>query len=54
MKAKEVTMNLFDEALKKVPPSVTKDIEKAYESLKDSFTSARAKQMKEEKPSYMG
>jgi transitional endoplasmic reticulum ATPase len=54
IKAKEVTMKHFEEALKKVPPSVSKDIEKAYEELQDTFTSARAKQMKEEKPAYMG
>jgi len=52
--SKEITMNHFDKALKKVTPSVTEDIEKAYAEMKDHFTSARAKQMKEEKPAYMG
>ena len=47
-------MKYFNEALKKVSPSVTEEIEKAYTDLKDQFTSARGKQMKEEKPSYMG
>jgi len=54
MKAKEITMSNFKEALKEVRPSVTKEIEKAYESLKDQFKAATAKQMKEESPSYFG
>jgi transitional endoplasmic reticulum ATPase len=54
MKAKEVTMANFKEALKQVRPSTTKEIEKAYESLKDQFKAATAKQMKEESPSYFG
>ena len=54
MKSKEVNSKHFEKALKKVKPSITKEIEKAYESIQDSFKAARAKQMKEEKPSYMG
>ncbi|MBI2576559.1 CDC48 family AAA ATPase [Candidatus Woesearchaeota archaeon] len=54
IKAKEVGEKEFDEALKRVPPSVTKDIEKTYEELGKHFSSARARQMKEERPSYMG
>jgi len=54
MKAKEITMTDFKEALKEVRPSVTKDIEKAYEALKDQLKAATAKQMKEESPSYFG
>ena len=54
MKAKEITMSNFKEALKEVRPSVTKEIEKAYESLKDQFKAATAKQIKEESPSYFG
>ena len=38
----------------KVRPSVTKDVEKAYEDLGEQFMAARGKQMKEEKPAYMG
>jgi transitional endoplasmic reticulum ATPase len=45
--SKEVTMKHFNKAMNKVTPSVTEEIEKAYEDLKDHFTSARAKQMKE-------
>lgn len=54
MEAKEVPMSSFEEALKKVKPSVTSDIEKAYEELEDKFKAARAKQMALEKPSYFG
>ncbi len=52
--AKEVTMNHFEEALKKVRQSVTSDIEKAYEELKGQFSKATAKQMAAEKPAYFG
>jgi len=54
MNAKEVTMKDFEEALKKVPPSVTKDVEKMYEDLRERFRSARAKEMKQELPIYFG
>jgi len=54
MDAKEVTVKYFEKALEKVRPSVTKDIEKAYEDMKNSFSQARGKEMKEEKPNYMG
>ena len=47
-------MSSFEEALKKVKPSVTADIEKAYEELEDKFKAARAKQMALERPSYFG
>ena len=54
MKAKNVTMKEFEEAMQKVRPSVTKEIEKSYEELKDAFSRARAKQMEKEKPEYFG
>jgi len=54
IKADKVGMNCFEKALKKVRPSITKEIEKAYEDIRNHFSSARAKEMKEEKPSYMG
>ena len=54
LKAKEITMKDFEEALKVVRPSATKEIEKEYKDLKDQFTSARAKEMRDEKPSYFG
>ncbi len=54
MKAKEVTMKHFDEALKKVRASVTKDIEEAYKSLESQFRQAKGKEMKEQKAHYFG
>ncbi len=54
MNAKEVGKEHFEKALKKVRPSVTKDIEKAYKDMQDQFTQARAKEMQEEKPVYFG
>lgn len=53
MKAKEVKMTHFDQALSEVQPSVTKEIKEAYEDLKETFKSARAKEM-QEKPIYLG
>ncbi len=52
--AKEVTMKHFEEALHKVSPSVTKDVEKMYEDLRERFRGARAKEMKQELPIYFG
>ncbi len=53
IKAKQITQKHFDEALKKVKASVTKQIEKKYEEIEDSFKKKRAEEMGE-KPSYMG
>ena len=44
----------FEDALKKVPASVTKDVEKMYEDLRERFRGARAKEMKQELPIYFG
>jgi transitional endoplasmic reticulum ATPase len=52
MTAKEVGKKDFDEALLKVRASITKEIEDSYKMLKDQFTRARAKEMKEARPSY--
>jgi len=54
IKAKEVTSKHFEEALKKVGPSVTKDIEDAYREIEGQFRSAKGKEFKQEKPLYMG
>ena len=54
MKTKQVTQADFENALKKVRPSVTKEIEEAYEQFTDNAKKARAKAIKEERPSYMG
>ena len=51
-KAKEIRMSHFDKALNEVQPSVTKEIKKSYEDIKTQFKSARAKEMKENKPYY--
>ncbi len=54
MNAEKVRFEHFEKALKKVPPSVTKDVEEAYKELQSFFRSARGKELKEEKPAYMG
>ncbi len=54
MKASTVTMDNFEEALEKVPPSLNEEISKQYEEMKEKLTSARARQMGEEKPHYFG
>ncbi|MBC8495353.1 CDC48 family AAA ATPase [archaeon] len=54
IKIKSVEMKYFEQALEKVRPSASKDIEEAYKKLKDQFTSARGKSMQEEKPAYYG
>ncbi|MBW3016229.1 CDC48 family AAA ATPase [Candidatus Woesearchaeota archaeon] len=54
MNAKAVTMEHFEAAIKKVAPSITKDVEKMYADLLERFRSARAKEMKEELPIYFG
>jgi len=54
LNARVVTMKFFEKALLKVPPSSSKEIEKSYKNIKDHFSQARAKEMKEERPSYMG
>jgi transitional endoplasmic reticulum ATPase len=50
----EVNMKNFEEALDEVGPSVTKEIEKKYEELKNTLKSATVRQMQEESPSYFG
>lgn len=54
LQAKSVTMEHFEQALRKVPASVTKDVEKMYEDLRERFRGARAKEMKQELPIYFG
>ncbi len=54
MKATEIKMKHFEKALEKVMPSVTKDVEKAYEDMQQNFRSAKAKQMQDERPNYLG
>ncbi len=52
MNAKEIMVKHFEKAMEKVPPSIDKEIEKAYEELKDSLSAA--KEIQREKPIYMG
>jgi CDC48 subfamily AAA family ATPase len=54
LKSKEVSMAHFKKALEIVRPSVTKEVEEAYNQLKDYFSSARGKEIKQEKASYVG
>ncbi|MEK6854206.1 MAG: AAA family ATPase, partial [Nanoarchaeota archaeon] len=54
MTTKSVEESHFIEALKKVKSSVTKDIEKAYEDIRENLSFARAKEIKEERPMYLG
>ncbi len=54
MAAKSVLMRHFESAFEKVRPSASPEIAKMYENIKKFFSQARAKEMKEEKPSYMG
>ncbi|MBS3119482.1 AAA family ATPase, partial [Candidatus Woesearchaeota archaeon] len=51
--AKEVKLKHFEEALKKVAPSVTKEVEETYYELQKVVAQARAKEIKQEKPGYM-
>ena len=54
MSSKVVTKQDFEQALKKVKASVTKEVEKAYKDLGKMFRAARGREMTEEKPSYYG
>ncbi len=53
-KAKDISMAHFKQALEAVHPSVDKEIEEAYKGLEVYFSTARAKQIKEEKERYFG
>jgi len=53
MESKVVGAADFEEALKKVKPSVTKDIEDMYKNIESTFKQARAKEMAD-RPSYFG
>ena len=52
--SRDINKKHFEKALEKVRPSVTKEVERAYEELQEHFTATRAKQMLDEKPGYMG
>ncbi len=54
MKSKEVTKKNFDLALQRIRPSVTKDVKEAYENVRQFFSAAKGKEMKDESPNYFG
>jgi transitional endoplasmic reticulum ATPase len=54
MNAKDVKMKYFTESLKKVRPSVSKEIEQMYEEFQNTFRRTRAEEMKKEMPAYFG
>ncbi len=54
LEAKAVKEKHFRKALETIRPSITKDIEQAYEDLQGKFRSAAGKQMQAEKPVYFG
>lgn len=54
IKAETIDMEFFTAALLKVRPSITKEIEETYAELKNQFTQAQGKAMRDEKPSYYG
>ncbi|HLD00895.1 MAG TPA: CDC48 family AAA ATPase [Candidatus Nanoarchaeia archaeon] len=51
---KEVAWKHFQQSLQSVRPSVDKDTEEEYQKLENYFTTARAKQIKDEKENYFG
>lgn len=54
LKSVKVKKSNFMDALKKVSPSVTKEVAEAYKDLQHQFRAARGKEMKETKPVYYG
>jgi transitional endoplasmic reticulum ATPase len=54
LKSIEIKKEFFEEALKKVRPSITKEVQQAYADLQNQFRSAAGKQLKDERPSYYG
>ena len=54
IQAREILPKHFEQALEKVRPSVTKEVQQTYEDLRETLTATRAKQMLNEKPGYMG
>lgn len=54
MKSKSVKMSNFRDALRKVNPSITKEIIDAYAELQNKFSQAKAKELQLNKPTYFG
>ena len=54
MSVKKVSMEDFEEALEVVHASVDEDIIKTYEDLDNYFSTARSREIKSDKASYVG
>ncbi len=55
IKAKHITMENFEKALQVIKPSVDEDVENSYRELENYFSTARAKQIKQDrKENYFG
>ncbi len=54
IKTKQVSNKSFEQALQKVRPSASKEIQEAYAMLQNQFSAARGKEFKEERPNYYG
>lgn len=54
IKAKEITTEHFRKAFDSIKPSVDKETEEKYKELQEYFTTARAKQLQEERAAYVG
>jgi len=54
LKTTVIKKEFFEEALKKVRPSITKEVQDAYAEIQNHFRSAAGKQLKDERPSYYG
>lgn len=52
--AKEISASHFEKALKKVQPSVTKEIDETYQELQKFFRSAKGRELEEQRPNYLG
>ena len=52
--AKSVEEKHFMDALNKVKPSITEEIENSYQEVKERLSTARGRQLKDERPNYMG
>ncbi len=54
MDSDAVTKEGFEDALKRIGPSITKEIMDAYEKMRKKFSSARAEEMRANRPNYYG
>jgi transitional endoplasmic reticulum ATPase len=54
MSSDKIKRKFFEDALKKISPSVTKEVADAYKDLLKQFSAARGKEMKDSKPNYFG